>query len=129
MHQKEHVVGKVMLLLNVCIKPMRNFIKVIFPYATYEAIRLHVLFNTFQLITKFAESVNNQTLDDSQKNNNNEEEECNVENNTINFVVITNRITCKKIKRTLDVMKVFLRDVFQRFFFVRKFFEKPLLKT
>lgn len=68
---------------------MRNFIEIVFSNATNETVRFHVFFDRFELITKLSESVNNQTLNDGQKDNNNEEEESNVENDSIDFVVVS----------------------------------------
>lgn len=50
-----------MFLLHVRIEPVRYFIKVILSYTANKAVGLHVLFDTFKLITKLTKGVDNQT--------------------------------------------------------------------
>lgn len=40
MHEKEHIVGKVVLAHCVNFKAVRHLVKVLFAYSTYETIRL-----------------------------------------------------------------------------------------
>jgi hypothetical protein len=46
-------------------------------------------FNRFELITKFSEGIDNQTLDDGKQDDNDEEEERDVKDDSINFVVVS----------------------------------------
>jgi len=77
-----------MFFLDVSIEAVRNGIEEVFAYAANEAIGLHVFLDTFQLVTKFTKSVDNQTLNDGQQNDNDEEEEGDVEEDAVDFVIV-----------------------------------------
>lgn len=50
-----------MFLLHVGVEPVRHLIKVILSYATNEAVRLHVFFDAFELVTKLTKGIDDQT--------------------------------------------------------------------
>ena len=86
------IVGQIMLFLNVCFETVRHTVQVARVQAADEAIGFHRLLHTLQLITKLAESVDDQTLNDGQQDDNDEEEESDVEQDTVDFVIIVVRV-------------------------------------
>ena len=56
-----HVVGQVVLLLDVCLEAVRHVVEVVLADAADEAVGLHVLLHRLQLVTELTESVNDQT--------------------------------------------------------------------
>ena len=56
-----HVVGEVVLLLDVRLEAVRHVVEVVFADAADEAVGLHVLLHRLQLVTQLAERVNDQT--------------------------------------------------------------------
>lgn len=60
-----HVVGEVVFFLYVRVETVRHFVEIIFADAANETIGLHVLFDTFQLVTQLSERVDDQTFNAS----------------------------------------------------------------
>ncbi len=50
-----------MLLLHVSFESVWNGVEVVLPDTTNKAVRFHIFLDTFQLVSKFAKSVDNQT--------------------------------------------------------------------
>ena len=86
-HEEEEVVGKVVLLLHVDVEPVRYTVQVVLPYAADETVVAKFILYALQLVTKRAERVNDETLDDGQQDNNDEQEEGDVEEDADELVL------------------------------------------
>jgi len=56
--------------LYVRVETVRHFVEIIFADAANETIGLHILLDTFQLVTQLSERVNDQTFNTSISDNN-----------------------------------------------------------
>merc|ERR1712157_607715 len=89
---------------------MRNLIEEFFTKSTDETFGFHVVLDLFLLITKFSESVNDQTLNDGEDDNDDEEEESDVERESVEEVLLVGRVhfvsdsaTCTKTRVQMKV--------------------------
>ena len=89
---KEKIVGQIVFLLHVDVKAMGNLVKVVLCNATDEAVVFQFILHTLHLITQSTKGINNETLDDGQQDDNDEEEESDVEQDTVDFVIIAVRV-------------------------------------
>ena len=61
MHEKEHVVGEIVLTHRVYLEAVRGLVKVVVANVAYKASRLQALLHLLQLISQLTESIDNQT--------------------------------------------------------------------
>ncbi len=73
-HQEEQIVGQIVLLLHVNIKPVRYPVQVVLAYATYKAVVAQFILDALQLISQGTEGVNDETLDDGKQDDNDKQE-------------------------------------------------------
>ena len=90
-HEEEEVVGQVVLLLHMDLKPMWYAIEVVLPDATDEAVVAKFIFHALKLITQSTKGINDETLDDGQQDDNDEQEEGDVKENPDKLIVSTIR--------------------------------------
>ena len=57
MHQKEEIIGQIVLLHSVRLEPVWDLVKVLFSQSADETLGLHVILDLLLLITQLAESI------------------------------------------------------------------------
>ena len=86
-HEEEEVVGEVVLLLDVDVEPVRYPVQVVLPYTADEAVVAQLVLYALKLITKSAERVDDETLDDGKQDNNDEQEEGDIKEDSHKLVL------------------------------------------
>jgi len=86
-HEEEEIVGQVVLLLDMDLKPMWYAIQIVLPNAADEAVVSQFILHTLELISQGTKSINDETLDDGKQDDNDEQEEGDVKKDPDKLIV------------------------------------------